>query len=383
MRNRWKKSLILLSVVASTIVIVALVRTPEPTYKGRSIDAWLEDWAAGKRTEYVDALQTIGTNAMPYAIRNLARNDSRWRKKYLEYQPKLPAFLQKLFPDPKPVLRAVDGANVFFYLGTNSIPEAITLLKHPSPTVRQAAAWGIGSVRRQSSAANQAIPALIGALRDGERDVRFQAVLALKEMGADASNAVPALTKVLADVGVGAQTNSYFYLRAAAASALGKIGPAARDALPDLRAALIESNSYLRGQGAVAIWRVSSDVDTALPVLLQEMPTTSEHSKWDWIIALGEMGPRATGAVPQLINELKQDREPWVLEYVTNALIKIDVTAATDAGIESTNVSPANEANNALETNFRPASPLGVWWQFGRAVHAPPCVSGCSRSALR
>jgi hypothetical protein len=334
MRKRWKTSLILLAVVTSTTVIVALVRTPEPTYGGRSITAWLEDWAAGKGTEYRDAVQTIGTNALPYAIRNLARNDSTWRKTYGEYQPKLPPFLQKLFPAPKPVLRAVDGANVFFYLGTNSIPEAITLLEHRSPTVRQAAAWGIGAVRRQSSAANQAIPALIEALGDGERDVRFQAVLALKEMGADASNAVPAIKKVLADAGSGGQTNSYFYLRAAAASALGKIGPAAFDALPGLKAALKESNSYLRGQAAVAVWRVSHDVDTALPVLLQEMPMTSEHSKWDWIIALGEMGSRAIEAVPQLRNELKQNKEHWVLEYVTNALIKIDVVAARKAGVE-------------------------------------------------
>ena len=40
-------------------------------------------------------------------------------------------------------------------------------------------------------------------------------------------------------------------------------------------------------------------------------------------------------------------------------------------------------ANKTLETNCRPASPLDARWQFGRAVHAQPCVSGGSRSALR
>ena len=34
------------------------------------------------------------------------------------------------------------------------------------------------------------------------------------------------------------------------------------------------------------------------------------------------------------------------------------------------------------ETNFRPASPLEAWQQFGRAVHAPACVSGGSPSGL-
>ena len=41
------------------------------------------------------------------------------------------------------------------------------------------------------------------------------------------------------------------------------------------------------------------------------------------------------------------------------------------------------EPNQTLETNCRPASPLDAGRQFGRAVHAPTCVSGGSRSALR
>jgi hypothetical protein len=40
-------------------------------------------------------------------------------------------------------------------------------------------------------------------------------------------------------------------------------------------------------------------------------------------------------------------------------------------------------ANKTLEPNCRPASPLDAWRQFGRTVHAQPCVSGGSRSALR
>ena len=46
------------------------------------------------------------------------------------------------------------------------------------------------------------------------------------------------------------------------------------------------------------------------------------------VIALGEMGPCASQAIPQLKNELKTDQYPWVLEYVTNALNKIDPTVA-------------------------------------------------------
>jgi hypothetical protein len=280
------------------------------------------------------ALRAIGTNAVPYAVRDLARNDSQWRVKYRELLPRFPMFLQKILPAPKPVLEVVDGANVFFYIGSNAIPCAITLLKHHSPSVRQSAAWGLGSIRRQSAAANQAIAALIEAAGDSDRDVRLHVMVAFREMGADASNAVPAVTKVLADTGVGSQTNSFFYVRAAAAVALGKIGPPAASALPALKAALQESNSYLRGQAAVATWRVAADADTALPILLKEMPAAAESQKWDWIAALGEMGPRARAAVPQLLVELRQDKIDRVLVCLTNALKSIDPEAAAEAGVQ-------------------------------------------------
>jgi hypothetical protein len=39
--------------------------------------------------------------------------------------------------------------------------------------------------------------------------------------------------------------------------------------------------------------------------------------------------------------------------------------------------------NQTLETNRRPASPLGVGRQFVHDVHAQACISGGGRSALR
>jgi len=318
-----KKLLLTIGITLGGGLVLFLLSSPQPRHHGRTITQWQDDWAAKKSPDFPGALQHIGTNALPYAVQNLAQNDSRWRSNYARLQAKLPGQLQRLFSKPKPLLQEVDGANVLFYLGSNSLPSAIALLKHDSPTVRRAAAWGIGSLRRQSPTANQAIPALIGALTDTDRMVRLNAAMALKEMGEDASNAVPALTKVVADTGVGPQTNDFFYLRAAAAVALGKIGPPSASALPVLKTALQESNSYLCGQTAVAIWRINSDVDTALPVLLREMPATIEDSKWDWIVALGEMGPRAKAALPQLRTELQQDHAKWILAYVTNALKSI------------------------------------------------------------
>lgn len=333
MKTPRRKTWVILSVLVAVGLSFYLLHSPEPKYQGKNVSDWLDDWAAHKQTDYYGAIRAIGTNGLPYAVRNLARNDSLLHKKYVQYQPKLPKILRKIFPPPKPLLQHVDGANVFFYLGSNSIPSAIALLKHDSSTVRQSAASGLGGLRRQSAAANVAIPALIEALGDNDPHVRLYAALTFMDMGADASNAVPALKKVLATTGGSSPATSLFYLRAAAARALGKIGVSAAEALPELKLAIQEPDSYLRGQAAVAIWRISSNVDATLPILLQEMPRTIEDSKWDWIIALGEMGPRASQAIPQLKNELKNDQYPWVLEDVTNALNKIDPTVLPKTGI--------------------------------------------------
>ena len=323
---------------AGMALLLALPR--EPIYLGRPISAWLDDMAAHKATASSAAIKNIGTNAIPYAVRNLARNDSWWRAKYKAIRPKLPKLLQKRVPELKTNLQAVEGANVFYHVGTNSLPFAIALLKHESSTVRQAAAWGLSSLRRMSPAATAAIPALTQALDDPDRMVRFNACISLREMGADASNAVPALTRLVANSGTGPQTND-FYVRAVAAVALGKIGPAAGSAVPALKGCLQESNTYLHGQAAVAIWRISADVDTALPVILREMPATIQDSKWDWIIALGEMGPRAPAAFPVLTNELKSSSYKWVLEYVTNSLVSIDAEAAAKIGVHKPPPAPA------------------------------------------
>jgi hypothetical protein len=299
-------------------------RTREPTFEGRPLSAWRKDYLTRKSFRWGEAVERIGTNAIPFEIRNLALNDSWWHTNYAARYPKLPPLLKRIFPEPQLVIKEAEGANLFHYTGSNSVPLALALLKHPSPTVRRAALWGLGSLRKQTAIVTNTIPQLIDALDDPDRLVRYYACLAIAEMGPDAASAVPTLTRVLSDTGDGAQTNDFFYLRAEAAVALGRIGPAASKSLPALETAVHESNSYLRGQSAAATWRVSSNADLALPVLLREMATNYEDMKWDWIVAVGEMGPRATSAIPQLKIELRTDQMPWVLKHVTNALKSID-----------------------------------------------------------
>lgn len=317
-------------------LVLLVLRSDEPTYQNRRISLILDDWVADKPDVPIEAaLREIGLNALPYVVSRLARNDSSWRRKLQGTWPKLPKFLQRILPQPKPDFDALKGGDAVIYIGPPAIPSAIALLKHHSPSVRAAAAVGLYGLRKRFREAGMAIPALTETLRDPKPLIRVYAARALAEMGADASNAVPALAKVAADPRVGSLASTTFLLRATAVTALGRIGPAAKDAIPALKTLLQEQTAEptLRGRAALAIWQIDGDVDSTLPVFLQEMPLTSEINKGGWIIALGGMGPRARTAITQLERELSQDKISWILESVTNALLKIDPEAAAKVGV--------------------------------------------------
>lgn len=90
--------------------------------------------------------------------------------------------------------------------------------------VRETAADSLGRI------GDAAVPALITALEDADRDVRAQAARALARMGPKAEAAIPALIEALDD--------DDKFVRQGAARALGQIGPLAEDAVPALMQAL-------------------------------------------------------------------------------------------------------------------------------------------------
>ena len=103
-----KKSLLrvlfLLAVMGAGVFAYAHYPYNEPKYQGRRISAWLDDYAAGKNTDFANAIQEVGTNGIPYVIRRLAQNESAPHLKYREYWPKLPAFAHSILPSPRPDL---------------------------------------------------------------------------------------------------------------------------------------------------------------------------------------------------------------------------------------------------------------------------------------
>lgn len=115
-------------------------------------------------------------------------------------------------------------------------PKVVSPIKRDEATrvrvVRAFRDWGVRETAADSLGriGDAAVPALIAALEDADRDVRAQATRALARMGPKAEDAIPALIDALDD--------DDKEVRRGAARALGQIGPLAEEAVPALVRAL-------------------------------------------------------------------------------------------------------------------------------------------------
>jgi HEAT repeat protein len=105
-------------------------------------------------------------------------------------------------------------------IGAAAIPGLLHALDQPEKQVRREAVWALARI---GSAAKATVPALTRALEDSDLKVRLGAAQALGAIGPDAGAAVSALAECLHDCNL-------IFCRLAA-QALVRIGPAALDAI--------------------------------------------------------------------------------------------------------------------------------------------------------
>jgi HEAT repeat protein len=101
----------------------------------------------------------------------------------------------------------------------------------------------------------------------------------------------------------------------AAAWLLADIGPAAKEALPDLRAAMRAPDFWLRPLAARAVWRISNDAASTLPLLLEPLKQARDgdnFSFWVTTSTLDEMGPAAKEVAPVLLAFVNQKTNSWI-----------------------------------------------------------------------
>jgi HEAT repeat protein len=200
-------------------------------YRGKSVKAWSLRlyWSDLDKSEATAALHALGPKAVPCLTKLLQASDSDFHKHLWKLLQKLPprarsVFLRHVNPPNATVVRmaAARSLGIIGPKARSGVPALIGALRDPEAGVRWEAAAALGRIGQDS------VPALIEALWDRDMKVRHTATYALGAVGPGASAAIPALIRRLRDQDAG--------VRASAASSLSGIGAPALPVLMDLLA---------------------------------------------------------------------------------------------------------------------------------------------------
>jgi HEAT repeat protein len=191
-----------------------------------------------------------------------------------------------------------------FKCNLEEIPALISsLTSDPNQVVRYRAAFALAQMGKN---AKSAIPNLIDALKDPERDVRFTAGVALEKVGKDA---VPSLIVALKDPNP--------VVSEEAAVALKEIGSDAKVAVPELVVLLDRPERYVRLNALTALGGISPN--DAVPGLIVAFKDPDKSIRLNALISLQEIGKEARAAIPEVLLALK-DPDPVIRKISANAL---------------------------------------------------------------
>jgi HEAT repeat protein len=164
-------------------------------------------------------------------------------------------------PDHRVRLTALDILETLGPAAAPAAPALVWALGDPDRFVRWAAARTLGKLHPQ--AAGTAVPALARLLGDADLDLRLAAARALERYGPAAQQALPALLQTLAG-------RDAVEVRLAALGVLEKLGPAnAAQSLPVLCAALADPEVRIRLRTAQSLGRLGPQARAAVESLRQ------------------------------------------------------------------------------------------------------------------
>jgi HEAT repeat protein len=268
--------------------------------------------------------------------------------------------LMKLGPEAKDAVPVLIGAlrgasnanvrqiftNVLAKIGKTAVPDLTKALKDEDRTVRRQAVVALGTI---AADATPAIPALGTILRDKDKELRGLAINALVRIDPQAKSAGPLFRQALGDDDpnvrlaalyaleptarqveavvkdvAGALRDSDRNVRLGAISVLGRIGPTAKGAMPALTEALGDPDAAVRITAAEVIVGIDTGkVAAVLPVLTEGLlKDKDEQVRRSAAYVIGQIGSPAKDAVTAL-NQALKDPSPDVRQAAAAALEKV------------------------------------------------------------
>jgi hypothetical protein len=194
-----------------------------------------------------------------------------------------------------------------------ALPDLAADLSAPNTWVRLAA---VDALEMQGADAAPAAPALVRALEDRNRFVRWAAARVLGRMGpvAEVDAAVAGLARLLYDTDLN--------VRLAAELALERWGPRAAAAVPDLTHWVSHGDPEGREGAIRALERIGEAAQPAIPAIAAELGNADVRVRRAAAAVLGRFGPDARAAVPALRRAL-DDSDEEVRRRASEALLNI------------------------------------------------------------
>jgi HEAT repeat protein len=334
----------LLPAVIALMWLVVWVRPGEPRYGGRPITAWLNDRKVSNYYGLTDkgahAIAQMGSNAVPYLLRALRREDAPLDKKLVEFLEKIgdkPPF-RLAWQDYAP---AADGLAALGPSAVSAIPElsamlndqarvhyaanalagmggpAITILTNALATNASFRPMIIRAFHRLGTNLPLALPALMGFLQDSDHKVvRITAdVLAMSTNPPEMF--LPALTDCL--------SHPAPQVRSRVLAALAQYQQPGTNILAQVLERFDDPVCYVQSAAMCATYRLRKDAES---FLISRLNDPEPRVRQTTAMALEWGGHRSTNSFNALTNLLADDNEA-VRKQAAKSLKSIDRMRAT------------------------------------------------------
>jgi HEAT repeat protein len=191
-----------------------------------------------------------------------------------------------------------------------AIPDLIEALKDPDPHVRIVTITSLGAMTSRPA---EVVPALISMLNTPQR---LGAIRALSRFRHEASPAIKPLLVLF-------QNDPDVEVRWNAARTLGKMGPAGKEAVPQLIDGLKSKEDLIREHAAEALGDIGSEARAAVNELAKTLRDPVMKVRRDAARSLGQIGAAAKPALSSL-RECLQDSEAQVRAVAAKSMKQID-----------------------------------------------------------